>query len=122
MSLSDSVPSLLIAPRALNEPVTCRHSSLKLTGPSPSARFAGLAAMSGVRRTLPAMRVAAARTSSSDSIESPYPCGGTLERRSRARKADLLRRGSGDERRALAAALVEILRRQPALETGAGKR
>src|SRR5260221_8061753 len=93
MSLSDSVPSLLIAPRALNDPVTCRHSSLKLTGPAPSARLAGSAAMSGVRRIFPAIRAAAARTASSDSIF-PIPEMARLELvRGRAHPAPRLAKG-----------------------------
>ncbi len=53
----------LAAPRTLNEPVSCSHSSLNHTSPSVIAESAS-ERTSGVRLTIESMRPAAARTSS----------------------------------------------------------
>src|SRR5690349_16815659 len=68
---SGAANSRLHAPRALNEPPTCRCSSLSVTLGSPGSAHS----MVGVRRTYGRMRAAAARASSSVG-----PRSGTVER------------------------------------------
>ncbi len=64
-SLSASVSSLLSAPRSLNEAVYCRFSNFSHSSQPVSADSVRLRRQ-GVRSTAPAMRAAAARTSSSE--------------------------------------------------------
>src|SRR5262245_58473734 len=60
-----------IAPRALNEPVTCRHSSLRVTRPGVGAAdWSWASGVTGVRRTQPAMRWRAASISAMSIIGS----------------------------------------------------
>ena len=55
--------SVLLAPRALKEPVTCRFSSLSSSRPSQAGALSGAASISGVCRTRRAIRAAAASMS-----------------------------------------------------------
>src|SRR5690349_21076636 len=61
-----------IAPRALNEPVTCRHSSLRVTRAALGAGDCSwTSGVTGVRRTQPAIRWRAASISAM-SIIGPF--------------------------------------------------
>ena len=62
-SAADSKASLLAAPRSLKEPIGCKFSSLSETC-APVAWLTASAGSIGVRSTRPAIRPAAARTSS----------------------------------------------------------
>ncbi len=57
--------SLFVAPRALNDPVACRHSSFRERSAGVGGTASAVASNSGVRRTCGAMRACAALMSSS---------------------------------------------------------
>src|ERR1700728_1476342 len=67
MAGSISVPTLIafVAPRILNEPVSCRHSSLREQRTSACSPYSGT---TGVARTNSRLRACAARASSSDGV------------------------------------------------------
>jgi hypothetical protein len=69
-SASESFDSLKSAPRILNEPVTCRNSSLSQTGTPAIAERAGENSI-GVRRMRPLRNAIASSTRSSLNIIRP---------------------------------------------------